>query len=141
MHWTIAREKMIIYAYSVPAILAFILKIGILFFSLRAERHNFQTRLFIAALLGSMIINVAEIAVLQRLAYPSHAVTLHYVAHVLTLAVLAHLAVSVSFDQLSGKLFSVVGMVIYVYALVLGILLVFTSALITGAEPIGVYTY
>ena len=52
---------MVIYAYSVPAILAFILKIGILFFSLRAERHNFQTRLFLAALLGSMVITIASL--------------------------------------------------------------------------------
>ena len=132
---------MVIYAYSVPAILAFILKIGILFFSLRAERHNFQTRLFIAALLGSMVINIAEIAGFQKLLEPERAFTLHYAAHILTLAILAHLAVSVSFDRFPERLFSATGVLIYGYGFMLEGLLVFTSTLVAGFEPIGDYTY
>ena len=132
---------MVIYAYSVPAILAFILKIGILFFSLRAERHNFQTRLFLAALLGSMVINIAEIAGFQKLLEPERAFTLHYGAHILTLAILAHLAVSVSFDRFPERLFSATGVLIYGYGFMLEGLLVFTSTLVAGFEPIGDYTY
>lgn len=130
-----------IYPYTLPALLAFISKIAILLLSLRAERHNFQTRLFVAALLGSMVINIAEIAVLQRLMVPEHAITIHYAAHILVLALLAHLAISVSFDNLPEKLLSTAGIVIYGYALILEGLLIFTSALVAGVEPLGSYTY
>ena len=132
---------MAIYPYTLPALLAFISKIAILLLSLRAERHNFQTRLFIAALLGSMVINIAEIAVLQKLLVPEHAVTLHYTAHILVLALLAHLAISVSFDNLPKKLLSTAGIAIYGYVLMLEGLLIFTSALVAGVEPLGNYTY
>ena len=132
---------MVIYSYTLPALLAFISKIVILVLSLRAERHNFQIHLFIVALLGSMVINIAEIAVLQKLATPLFAVTLHYVAHVVTLALLAHLAVCVSVDHFNKKLFSMAGAVIYAYAVMLGVLLIFTPKLIAGVEPIGNYTY
>lgn len=130
-----------IYPYTLPALLAFLSKIAILLFSLRAERRNFQTRLFVAGLLVSMVINVAEIAVLQRLLAPEQAVTLHYAAHILTLALLAHLAVSISFDNLSEKLLATAVTAIYGYALMLEGLLIFTPALIAGVEPMGNYTF
>ncbi|MBI3574616.1 MAG: hypothetical protein HY083_03020 [Gammaproteobacteria bacterium] len=88
-----------------------------------------------------MVINIAEVAVLQKLTDPAFAVTLHYTAHILTLALLAHLATCVSLDRFTGRLFSITGMVIYAYALILVILIVFTPILIAGVEPIGNYTY
>lgn len=132
---------MTIYPYTFPAIIAFISKIAILVLSLRAERHNLQTRLFIAALLGSMVVNIAEIAGFQKLMDPGRAFTLHYAAHIFTLAILAHLAVSISFDRFPGKLFSAAGAAIYGYGLALEWLLVSTPVLVAGIEPIGDYTY
>ncbi len=132
---------MVIYSYTLPAIFAFLSKIAILVLSLRAERHNLQTKLFVAALLASMIINIAESAGLQKWMAFDHAVMLHYASHIMLLALLAHLAVSVSFDNLSEKIFSAVGIIIYGYVLALEGLLIFSQALIIGAEPLGDYTF
>lgn len=132
---------MAIYPYTLPAILAFISKIAILVLSLRAERRNLQTRLFVFALLSSMAINIAEIIVLQKLIVPDLAVVLHFVAHIMMLALLVQLAISMSFDELSAKLFPKIRMVIYGYTLLLEGLVIFTSLVISGAEPLGGYTY
>lgn len=132
---------MVIYPYTLPALFAFISKIVILVLSLRAERQNFQTRLFIAALIASMVINVAEVVGLQNLIAPERMVVLHFAAHIMMLALLVELAISISLDELSNELFSKIRLVIYGYASLLEVLLLFTPMLISGAEPLGDYTY
>lgn len=132
---------MVIYSYTLPALFAFLSKIVILVLSLRAERQNFQTRLFLTALLSSMVINIAEIMGLQNLVSPDQMVVLHFAAHIMMLALLVELAISISIDGLSAKLFSRIRAALYSYALLLEGLLLFTSLLILGAEPLGGYTY
>lgn len=132
---------MVIYSYTLPAIFAFISKIVILVLSLRAERHNLQTRLFIVAVALSMMVNIIEIAGLQKMLAANRALVIHYAAHIMMLAVLVQLAVSISFDRLSVELFSKIGMMIYGYALLLEGLLIFTPWLVVGIEPLGGYTY
>jgi len=132
---------MVIYSYTLPALFAFLSKIVILVLSLRAERHNYQTRLFLAALFSSMVINIAEIAGFQKLMPPERMVVLHYAAHIPTLALLSYLAVLISFDGLSKKLLAKIEIAIYAYVLMLEGLLIFTSTLLAGAEPLGGYTY
>ncbi len=132
---------MVIYSHTLPAIFAFLSKIVILVLSLRAERQNLQTRLFIFALLNSMAINIVEALMLQNLMAPDIAVVLHFVAHIIMLALLVHLAFSISFDTLSSKLTPALGIAIYGYALLLEGLVIFTSLLISGAQPLNSYTY
>lgn len=132
---------MVIYPYTLPAIFAFLPKIVILVLSLRAERQNFQTRLFIMAVALSMTVNVVEIAGLQKLLAGNPVLVLYYAAHIMMLAVLVQLAVSVSLDRLSADLFSKIGITIYGYALLLEGLLIFTPWLVAGAESLGGYTY
>jgi hypothetical protein len=132
---------MVIYSYTLPAILAFLSKIVILVLSLRAERQNFETRLFVFALLSSMAVNVAEILVLQKFLAPDVGVMFHFAAHIILLALLVHLAMSVSLDRLPKTVFFGVGVAIYGSVPVLEGLVIFTSLLISGAEPLGGYTY
>lgn len=132
---------MVIYSYTLPALFAFLSKIVILVLSLRSERDNFQTRLFLAALFGSIVINIAEIGGLQKLINAEYAFMLHYAAHIPTLAILAHLAVSICFVHIPRNLFIGIGIAIYGYGFVLEVLLIFTRALVSGFEPIGNYTY
>lgn len=134
-------HPMVIYTYTLPAILAFLSKIVILVLSLRAERRNFQTRLFVVAVTLSMLVNIVEIAGLQKLLAADQALVLHYVAHIMMLAVIAHLAVLISFDKFSVVEFSKIGIAIYSYVLLLEILLMFTPWVVAGVEPIGGYTY
>lgn len=132
---------MIIYSYTFPALIAFLSKIAILIYSLRAKLHNFQTRLFIGALLQSMLINMIEIAGFQKILSPEHALISHYAVHITMLAFLAQLAVSIAFDGLAIRFTAKIGVILYGYAAVLEYLLLFTPLLISGVEPLGGYTF
>lgn len=132
---------MIIYSYTFPALIAFLSKIAILIYSLRAKLGNFQTRLFIGVLLQSMLINMIEIAGFQKILSPEHALISHYAVHITMLAFLAQLAALIAFDGLAIRFAAKIGMVLYGYAAVLEYLLLFTPLLISGVEPLGSYTF
>lgn len=133
---------MTIYIYSVPAMLALILKAVILYLSQRAEVQNSQTRLFSATVLASLGMSVAELVVLQRFGQNAayYGALYYYVAHILMFALLAHLAILISFDNLNKHLHLLLSIVLYGYAVALEILLLFSSQLISGFQPLQGYT-
>ena len=133
---------MTIYAYSIPAILALIAKVVILYFSQRAEVQDDRTVIFRLALVLSIAMNVGEVAFLQK-PFDSavmYGALIYYAAHIPLMAFLVHLAISISVDNYRSRRFLPVYTFIYGYALALEILLLFTSRLIEGIEDFNGYT-
>ena len=129
--------------YSIPAILALFTKCSILYFSRTAKVQNTQTRLFLASLFFSTILSLAEVSLLNRLFTdpPWAEIITYFAASIPTLAVLLHLSISVSFDDWNTPRFYPLYFVLYTYAAVLEILLLFTPWLVAGLEPFNNYSF
>lgn len=134
---------MTIYAYSIPAILALVTKAAILYLSRHAEVQNIQTRLFSAAVVAALGVNIAEIALLQRFVESNTyfwGIT-YFVTHIIMLALLTHLAILVSFDSPSKRRHWLLSTVLYGYVVMLEVLLLFSSRqLIQEFRPLHGYT-
>lgn len=134
---------MYISPYSIPAILALLAKAGILYFSRRAVVQPIQARMFRAAVALSMFLNVAELAVLQKIS--THidywGGVVYYAASTMLLPLLVHLAISISFDNWNTRRFLRVYILMYGSALVIAVIFVFfTPLFMTGARGLGGYT-
>ncbi len=114
-----------IYVYSLPAIVALLAKAIFLVLSLRAKTHNPQTRLFVTALVFSILLSFAEIMVLQRLGGSFYyGAIAYYVICVPMIALFLHLAVSISVDRWRSRQLLPFYFLFYGYVLVLdGLLL------------------
>lgn len=133
---------MVIYAYSLPAIFAFITKVFLLVYSSRSPLRDVRTRLFVIAVVVSMFMNVIEITGLQGY-WGGSIVYAGYVyngALAGLFAVLAHLAIWVAFEYPPVALRKWLPLSLYGCLLLLWILLACTDLLITGFEWLGEYT-
>jgi len=133
---------MVIYAYSVPAILAFAAKVFLLVYSARSPTRNIRTRLFVVAVLISIALNVVEVAAFQgyfgsAIAYAGYA---YYIALGALLAVLFQLSVWVAFEHPPIALRKWLVLSIYGYLLALVVLLASSQLLIAGFQWLGGYT-
>ncbi|HEX9627240.1 MAG TPA: helix-turn-helix domain-containing protein [Acidiferrobacterales bacterium] len=135
--------------YALPAILAFIGKLGVLYYAWRSTtRKNYQTRLFIVEVLLSLALSMVEIIVLQGRAHDMAPVGLmawlgdvYFIISVPLIAILTLLAVSLAFDRpTAGTKLLVYGWVYGYSGLVMG-LLVATSWVVAGFAPFSTYTY
>jgi len=133
---------MVIHAYTLPAIVAFVAKLALLLYAARSPTRDIRTRLFVTAVLVSLALNVIEIAAFQgyfgdAVAYAGYA---YYVALGGLLAVLTHLTVWVAFDYPPYGLRVWFVRWIYGHLLVLVFLVVFSESVIAGFVWLGGYT-
>jgi hypothetical protein len=128
---------------SLPALIALTLKGGIYAYAHFSKTHNFHTRLYLLALFGFSLQNIAEIAhfytFIQRGIIPTFEVNVFYGATVAAFAFLFHLALALVFGQ-QHKTTRSLAAAIYLYAGALEIMLFFTPWLIQGYTPIRQYT-
>ena len=98
---------MTIYHYSIPAALALVAKLLILYFSQAAKVQNIQTRLFRMAALFSILLSVSELIVLQKpFANSSYYGGIAYYAFSIPMfALLTHLAISIGFENFHARRF------------------------------------
>ncbi|HEX9627241.1 MAG TPA: helix-turn-helix domain-containing protein [Acidiferrobacterales bacterium] len=133
---------MTINPYSIPAILALILKLGILYAARRAGVRNRQSRLFELAVLFSMVMNLVEITIFHY-ATPATIETgirIYYGAALLVISLLTHLAITITFDNAEGRRrarsFGFYGVPLTLIAVVF-----FTPWIVAGFQPFRGYTY
>ncbi|MBI3899461.1 MAG: hypothetical protein HY308_14380 [Gammaproteobacteria bacterium] len=133
---------MLIYAYSLPAILALIAKVLLLIYSRRSPIRDTRTRLFVVAVFLAMALNALEIFGFLRLT-DSYLPTLGDFYHAVVIvfcAVLCHLTVCVAFENPPRWLLMLTYPLAYGFALVLLALLAFPPQLIAGYIWLGGYT-
>lgn len=132
-----------IYSYSIPAALALIAKLFILYFSQAAKVQNIQTRLFRMAVLFSIFLNVPELIVLQKLVPNSsyyYCLIAYYTFSIPMIALLTHLAISISFEDFHARRFLPLYVAFYSYVLLMGALLLFTPWIVSGARDFNGYS-
>ncbi len=133
---------MTVYLYSLPALLSLIAKAVILIFSLRSKIRNLQTKVFIAALLFSILLSINELAVLQH----TNQAVLHYAGFgyyavcVPMIALFVQLAISISIDHWHSRKMIVFYVLFYGYVVSLDMLILFTPWVITGIEEFNGYS-
>ena len=133
---------MIIYVYSIPAILALFAKVFILYFSRHAEIQNTQTRIFRAIVILSLLQNIAELLILQKPfenGFHYGGITF-YITSALMLALLMRITISISFDNYRTSRFLLLYALIYGYALLVAALLLFTPWIVAGFQDLNGYT-
>lgn len=129
--------------YSIPAVLALLTKAAIFYFSQRATSQPIQGRIFRIALGLSILLNVAEIVVLQKISpqIDYWGGVFYYAISTLLLPLLVHLAISLSFDNWDTRRFIPTYVLLYGVAIAICITFVFfTPLLMTGARDLGGYT-
>src|SRR5713226_5700786 len=129
-------------ALSLPAIIALIFKGGIYVYAHFSKISNRQTQIYLFALFALSIQNISEIAhfntLINRGVIPNLEVTLFYASTIIALALLFHLALSLAFD--GNRHTTIIRRIIvgaYLYAVILELLLIFTSWLIVGFVRFG----
>jgi hypothetical protein len=133
---------MVTYVYSLPAILALITKMALLVFSLRSPKQDLRVRLFVAALMISIVMNVIELDIINGLVLgPYLDVIFYYGCLFVFFALLGHLAAWVAFDGPPKKFTKWLIGCQYGYAGLLCTLLEFPPLLIASVEPLHGYTY
>jgi DNA-binding protein Fis len=138
------KAEMDINPFSLPAIVALLVKAGIFFYAHFSQAHNLQTRVYLWFLFALAIQNIAEITAfyysgpIDKLPIALPAGFVYFGASIMAIALLLHLAVLLvrSRPISTGPLL----LAIYAPALLLEMLLWSTSLLVTGFEPMN-YTY
>ncbi|HLD14277.1 MAG TPA: helix-turn-helix domain-containing protein [Burkholderiales bacterium] len=130
------------YHYSIPAALALVAKLLILYFSQAAKVQNVQTRLFRMAVLFSILLSVSELIVLQKpFANSSYYGGIAYYAFSIPMfALLTHLAISIGFENFHARRFLPFRIAFYGYVLFLEALLLFTPWIVSGAKDFNGYS-
>lgn len=133
---------MSIYVYSLPALVSLVAKTAILSYSLRSAPHNAQTRLFVGALLFSILLSVSELTVLQRISASifQFAGIAYYATCVPMIALFVHLAISISIDEWRSSRMVVFYALFYGFVVTLCALIVYTPLVIVKIEDFGGYT-
>lgn len=134
---------MAVYPYSTPALLALLAKFVILHLSRRAEVQGAQAHIFRFAVVLSILLNFAEITVLQKLSDMGTylAAVGYYATSALFAAALVQLTVSISFENWKSRRLLLFCGAIYAYCLALFFLFIFrTPALITEIKDFRGYT-
>lgn len=129
--------------YSIPAALAFLAKIVILYFSRRAHLQTSRAKIFRTAISLSMLLNIAEFVILQLWSYQIAftGVVIYYAVSALVIPMLVHLAISISFDEWDQPQFTPIYIVLYGFGTVLAVMFaVFTPLMATGVENMRGYT-
>lgn len=129
--------------YSIPALLAFLAKLVIFYYSRRALLQTTETRIFRLAILASLVMNVAEFVLLQKFSYQSTYVSVitYYAVSTLLVASVLHLAIAISFENWNSDRLLPVYAVVYGSALALSFMFIFlTSALITEIQDFRGYS-
>lgn len=130
-------------AYSIPALLAFLAKLIILRASHKAVTQDRRARLFRAAVVLSLGLNVAEFVVLQRYSYlvNFNGVVVYYAISALVVPLLVHLAISISIDSWDRPRFLPVYAALYGTGIAIAALFAFaTPLLVSGVEDMRGYT-
>ena len=126
--------------YSLPAAIALLIKLLVLYFSWRAKARNAKTRLFLAATIASLGISVVETVGVNFKSLQSAEKVLeysnlfgysYYALFIPFLGLLVMLAVVISEEK---RAFAI-SIFIAIYVLILEYLLLFTPLLITGFQP------
>jgi hypothetical protein len=128
--------------YSIPAIVALTLKLGILYAARRTGVRNDQSRLFELAVLASMVMNLVEITIFHY-ATPATIVTgirVYYAAALAVVGVLTHLAITITFGN-RGSRPRARWFVFYGIPLALVAVVFFTPWIVAGFQPFRGYTY
>ncbi len=129
---------------SLPATVALIFKLILLLSARRSALQNQQTKIFLFLLFALSLQNIAEISsyfVSHGGRTPLMEGYLYFAASILILAFLLHLALSLTLDALSAQTRTNVLWILYGYATVLMVLLLFTPWLVSGFAPLGVSYY
>lgn len=133
---------MIVYVYSLPAIVAFALKTAMLGYWWRSPTHDIRTQLFVIAISISMSMNVIEFTGLQkywgdRVDYAGY---LYNGLLAGLFAVLVHLTIRVAYDEPPRFIRTWLIPLMYGYLLCLCVLLAGSDLVIAGFELFGGYT-
>lgn len=129
--------------YSIPAIFALLAKMAILYVSRRAAVQPVQARIFRAAVALSIVLSLAEMAVLQRVGPRTNywSGVVYYAVSTLMLPLLVHLAISIGCDKWETRRFLPVYVLLYGVATAISATFIFfTSLFMTGARDLGGYT-
>ncbi|MFL6623859.1 MAG: helix-turn-helix domain-containing protein [Sulfurifustis sp.] len=128
---------------SLPALISLSLKGGIYLYAHYSRTHNLLTRLYLLTLFAFSIQNIAEVAhfytLIERGVTPNFEVNTFYAASIAAYAFLFHLSLALAFNA-QDKTVRRFADGVYVYAVLLEALLLFTPWLIAGYSPIGGYT-
>jgi len=131
--------------YALPAVLALAAKAGLFFYARQSRVHNLQTQLYLLFLFSLSVQNIAEItfftAKAEGLAAPSGGIV-YFSASIIAIALLLHLALALSVPRSGSEIELPKQYVVLVYlpALALEVLLLFTPLLVAGFQPLN-YTY
>lgn len=134
---------MVIYAYSLPALLAFIFKIVLLVYWRCPFNPSIAARLFMVAVIVSVSLNGIEIGGFQGLfgSPPSEAAArLYHVVLMVLLAVLTHLTFEVTFDEPPTFVRRWLIPILYLYGFALGALIAGTTLIMARFDVLGGYT-
>jgi hypothetical protein len=140
---------MLLSPYTIPALIALVAKLILLFFALRPARlHGALAKLFAVEVLLSIGLSATEVGVLQARALdvdPDSAFRYfgytYFIICVPLLAVLAHLATLISLDNPTPRQKLAIYVTVYGFAALVEVLLVFTPWVISGFERLGTYSY
>jgi len=129
------------FIYALPAILALLCKFGIVLAARVSPVRNRQTDLFFYALTASVVLNVAEVAIIQRFTTIDLAILgkIYFTAAFASIALLVHLSMEVSLADVNKPLNSAIPKVLYGGAIALTGALWFTDYLVVGFAPFATY--
>lgn len=123
---------------AVPATIALMFKAAIYVYARYSQTHNLQTRLYLFFLFSFSVQNIAEIFGLYVLnnnnVMPYFQANLFYAATIVGMAVLFHLSASLAFEGRFGSKQFLLPAFVYIWAIVLETLLIFTPWLIRDFE-------
>lgn len=131
---------MVIYLYSLPALLSLAAKLVIFGLAARFRVRDLQSRLFIAAVLFSILLSFAELMVLQRVGMRLFSGMMYYVVCVPMIALFVHLAATISIDGWRSPKMSKWYFLLYGYVVLLMGLLTFTPLVISDIDDFNGYT-
>jgi len=129
------------FLYALPAILALLCKFVIVLAARVSPIRNRQTDLFFYALSASVVLNMAEVAIIQRFTPIDLAILgkLYFTAAFASIALLVHLSMEVSLADVNKPLNSAIPKVLYGVAVTLTGALWFTDYLVVGFAPFATY--
>jgi hypothetical protein len=135
--------------YAIPALIALVAKLILLFFALRPARlHGALAKLYAVEVLLSIGLSATEVGVLQSRALDADPDSTfryfgraYFLICVPLLAVLAHLATLISLDDLTPRQKRAIYVTVYGFAAIVEALLAFTPWIISGFERFSTYSY
>src|SRR3989344_2651856 len=128
------------FVVSLPAIVALLFKGGIFAYAVSSKTQNLQARLYLFFLFALSIQNIVEIShfyALSRNVIPYFEISAFYAAAIIALAILFHLAVTLAFSETAAPKFRLAVHLVYLYAIALEALLLFTPWLISDYVRFG----